>query len=285
MKRAGEQEDHLERLKLCIAFMTSSMYMCCDQNKPFNPILGETMQGKFSDGTIIYCEHTSHHPPITNFCVEDPNGLYTLSGYFEICGKMGANNFVSGLRGPCFINFKDGHHIRFGFPSYKLGGTVMGERTIETIGSCTFEDLTNNRKSVLLCSTFKKTGWITSSYSGSKDEITGIIYESSPLSGDTKSLKENYCKEIKFVDDLKNLTDVQEEICQVQGSWLSSLSIDNKKYWDVDEDIPYRQLPVVESDGLGKIIPSDWRYREDLIWLKYNYPLIAHQWKIRLEVQ
>ena len=161
----------------------------------------------------------------------------------------------------------------------------MGERTIETIGSCTFEDLTNNRKSVLLCSTFKKTGWITSSYSGSKDEITGIIYESSPLSGDTKSLKENYCKEIKFVDDLKNLTDVQEEICQVQGSWLSSLSIDNKKYWDVDEDIPYRQLPVVESDGLGKIIPSDWRYREDLIWLKYNYPLIAHQWKIRLEVQ
>jgi hypothetical protein len=35
--------------------------------KPFNPILGETYQGNFDDGTEVYCEHTSHHPPITNF--------------------------------------------------------------------------------------------------------------------------------------------------------------------------------------------------------------------------
>ena len=173
------------------------------------------MQGKFPDGTIIYCEHTSHHPPITNFSIEDIEGNYTLSGYFEICGKMGANNFVSGLRGPCFVDFKDGHHIRFGFPSYKLGGTVMGERTIETIGSCTFEDLSNNRKAVLLCSTFKKTGWITSSSTGSKDEITGIIYDSEELSGDKESLKKNYCKEIKFVEALSHLKDIKEEICEV----------------------------------------------------------------------
>ena len=40
--------------------------------------------------------------------VEDPDGLYTLSGYYEITGKMGANNFISGLRGPNDIIFKDG---------------------------------------------------------------------------------------------------------------------------------------------------------------------------------
>jgi len=33
------------------------------------------------------------------------------------------------------------------------------------------------------------------------------------------------------------------------------------------------------------VCPSDWRYREDLIWLKYGYQGIAQQWKIRLEVQ
>ena len=91
---------------------------------------------------------------------------------------MGANNFVSGMRGPCNITFKDGQHIRFGFPSTKLGGTVMGERTNETIGTCTFEDLTNHRKAVILMSTFRKTGWITSASIGSKDEIKGIIYDS-----------------------------------------------------------------------------------------------------------
>lgn len=31
-----------------------------------------------------------------------------MSGYYEITGKMGANNFISGLRGPNNIIFSDG---------------------------------------------------------------------------------------------------------------------------------------------------------------------------------
>jgi len=121
---------------------------------------------------------------VSNFLVEDIDDGYKMYGYYEITGKMGANNIVSGLRGPNNIVFKDGHHIRFGFPSYKLGGTVMGERTIETIGSVVFEDLTNHRKAVMITSTYKKTGWIRSTYSGCKDEVEGIIYNSSRLTGD-----------------------------------------------------------------------------------------------------
>lgn len=82
---------------------------------------------------------------------------------------MSANSFLSGLRGPNDVKFKDGHHIRFGFPSYKLGGTVMGERTIEAIGSCTYEDLTFNRKAVLLMNTYEKVGMFKTSHVGSKD--------------------------------------------------------------------------------------------------------------------
>ena len=155
LRKAAETEDHLERLKLTIAFTVSSIYMCVGQDKPFNPLLGETHQGSFPDGTKFYCEHTSHHPPITNFFVEDPDGLYYMYGYYENTGKMGGNSFTSGLRGPNNLIFKDGQHIRFGYPSYKLGGTIYGARSIEAIGSCTFEDLTNDRKAVLLMSTFK----------------------------------------------------------------------------------------------------------------------------------
>ena len=146
---------------------------------------------------------------MSHFLIEDPDGLYKMLGYYEICGKMGTNNIVSGLRGPNNIVFADGQHIRFGYPSYKLGGSVMGERTVETVGSCTFEDLTNHRKSVLIMSTFKKTGWVRNTSTGSKDEIYGIIYESKKLSGDLKSIKKNYCKEIEFVDDLKKLKDMK----------------------------------------------------------------------------
>lgn len=58
-----------------------------------------------------------------------------MYGYYEIAGKMGANNLISGLRGPNTIEFYDGTIIRFGFPSYKLGGTVYGDRSVEAIGS------------------------------------------------------------------------------------------------------------------------------------------------------
>ena len=153
---------------------------------------------------------------------------------------MGANNFTSGLRGPNDIIFKDGHHVRFGFPSYKLGGTIMGERTIETIGSCTFEDLTNDRKAVLLMGTFKKTGWVRNTSTGCKDEIYGIIYDSKHLSGDAHSIRKNYCKDIEFVDDLKKLKDVKKQLCEVSGSWLKELTIDGVKYWDMEEYKPSR---------------------------------------------
>jgi len=163
-----------------------------------------------------------------------------MYGYYEITGKMGANNIVSGLRGPNNIVFKDGHHIRFGFPSYRLGGTVMGERTIETIGSCTFEDLTNNRKAVMLMSTFKKTGWIRSTTSGSKDCMQGILYDSTPLSGDMASIKKNYARDIEFVDDLSKLKDVKKVICNIEGSWLSHLNIDGKTFWEIGGEKPKR---------------------------------------------
>jgi len=43
LSKAAETSDHMERLKLVITNSVSSMYLCCSQNKPFNPILGETL--------------------------------------------------------------------------------------------------------------------------------------------------------------------------------------------------------------------------------------------------
>ncbi len=43
-----------------------------------------------------------------------------------------------------------------------------------------------------------KTGWIRSTYSGCKDEVEGIIYNSTKLTGDKHSIRKNYSKEIEF---------------------------------------------------------------------------------------
>ena len=42
LRAAADTNDSLERLKYVIAFAMSSVYINCSQNKPFNPILGET---------------------------------------------------------------------------------------------------------------------------------------------------------------------------------------------------------------------------------------------------
>ena len=47
LKQASESYNHLERLKLVIAFALSGIYICTSQFKPFNPILGETLQAQF----------------------------------------------------------------------------------------------------------------------------------------------------------------------------------------------------------------------------------------------
>lgn len=97
----------------------------------------------------------------------------------------------------------------------------MGERTIETIGSCTFEDLTNHTKAVLCMNTFKKTGWIRSSSTGCKDSMSGIIYESTkPLTGDKDSIKKNYGNNFEMITEVKGIKDVKRKICDIDGSWL-----------------------------------------------------------------
>src|ERR1700761_7502821 len=91
---------------------------------------------------------------------------YEFWGYYEFVGSMSANSLKSGVRGPNNIKFADGQHIRFKTPDWKLGGTVMGDRTIEATGSTTFEDLTNNVKAVITFSTYKESGFWTKTKAG-----------------------------------------------------------------------------------------------------------------------
>lgn len=230
----------------------------------------------------MYCEHTSHHPPVTNFHVQPPDASYDYWGFYEFTGSMGANHLKSGLRGPNNIQFADGHHIRFKSVDFKLGGTVMGERTIEACGHIVFEDLTNNRKAVIVFSTYKKTGFWRKTESGRKDEFMGVIYNCEPIINPKASAKALYGKSATDITDLKQIKDmVGKPLLEIEGSWLRSLNIGGKKYWDIDGDLPLRQTPTLGNS----VLPSDWRYREDLLWLKYDYMKIAQKWKFRMEEQ
>jgi len=279
LSKAAEISDPLERMNLVITFSIGSMYLLTSQLKPFNPILGETLQAELPDGTEIFCEHTSHHPPISNFLMHPKDKSYEFWGYYEFTGSMAANSLRACQKGPNNIRFADGHHIRFSLPDYKLGGTIKGDRTIEPVGSMVFEDLTYNNKAVIIFSTYKKEGWWHVVESGRKDEFFGKVYKAEPINVRISN-KHFYSKHSKEIKDLSELKDVVEELYPISGSWLRSLKINEQTYWDIEESKPQRQIPVIDG-----VLPSDWRFREDLLWLKYNNMRIAHNWKVRLEEQ
>ena len=208
----------------------TSILLCAGQNKPFNPLLGETNQGKFSDGSRFYCEHTSHHPPVTHYLLEGPNGSYRCFGYYEFIGKMGKNSLTSGLRGPCTVEFPDNTRIRFNAPDFKLGGTIMGERTIEVVGSIVFEDLAHQLRSVIALSTFKSSGFFSKTKTGSKTDFTGQIYTIKP----DKMAQTKFGKGQDLPEDLSKLKDVKTKICDISGNWLHQLVIGGQLFWNVD---------------------------------------------------
>ena len=93
---------------------------------------------------------------------------------------MGKNSLTSGLRGPCTAEFPDGTKIRFNAPDFRLGGTIMGDRTIEGIGSIVFEDLANQLRAVVTLGTFKSSGFFSKKTSGNRSEFEGVLYQVKP---------------------------------------------------------------------------------------------------------
>ena len=95
--------------------------------KPFNPILGETVQAYFPDGSQMYCEHISHHPPISSFLLEGPTQNYRVSGHLEFKAKISKNTLIMQNDGPQNVDFNDGQRVTFHTPTDKLKGMLFGD--------------------------------------------------------------------------------------------------------------------------------------------------------------
>ena len=93
----------------------------------------------------------------------------------------------------------------------------------------------------------------------------------------------------KFKNDFKDKPNKYSYLYKITGSYLNEIQINDKTYWNINENIPEYIKPVKHS------LPSDGRYREDLIWLyrsinnfsseeeSKNYLNIAQEWKYMLE--
>lgn len=112
------------------------------QRKPFTPYLGETFTSYFRDGTILYTEHISYDPMITNFLMVNDKEKWRMYGFFIHGVQVGANSFTLEYKGPVNIEFSDKTIITCYFPNFKSDGVMFGDRNayFENKLCCEYKD-------------------------------------------------------------------------------------------------------------------------------------------------
>jgi len=156
---------------------------------------------------------------------------------------------------------------------------VLGSRYVLLDGFMKFEDRENNMKAVI---------YFNKGHPNLKlrrvHDFYGQIYN--------YDFSENKKKEKEFYEEKapKNPfpSDKKNTLSEINGSWLENIIFDNEIYWSMRDVSPPQIIPQKLT------IPSDARYREDLVWLKrstlnpeYNkiYEDYSQKWKVALEVQ
>ncbi|RLN44187.1 hypothetical protein BBJ29_003226 [Phytophthora kernoviae] len=258
---AYAQNDPLERFKYVITNAVAGLHHSIGQLKPFNPILGETFQATLNDGTDVSCEHTSHHPPISNF--QFTGEKYSIAGFVVWAASMSvkSNAMLNTNKGPVRASFPESEGlpattIEYNLPYLQIGGLLWGDRTVDIMGSMVFEDKRNHLQCELRLNPDEKKG-MGGMFSSSKtptDSLRGVILDTS--------------------------VSPPREICDVSGSWLHNLVFGDKTYWSINKFQSGYMVPFPEN----KILSSDSRYREDLRYLAAGDMDEAQEWKVKLEV-
>ena len=278
------------RMKYVISLGISGLYMNAMQLKPFNPLISETFQGIFDledkeNKIEVYSEQTSNYPTLTRYYIL--NKMFKMYGYFDL--SLETHNF--GNRITCYtkgINtidfFKINEKICLSLPSSQIVNAIAkDDRSAHYLGVMIFYDIKNNLRAFVQFA--KDTKHIS--------EIKGYIFNYQF----PQNYKFNFDKEYDMfnkidVNNLKknnNIFTQNDIVSTISGSWLHQLYFDGIKYWDIDEDIPTYIKPVYNC------LPSDSRFREDLIWLyrsfykakneeeRLYYEKLAQNWKLMIE--
>jgi hypothetical protein len=176
-----------------------------------------------------------------------------MFGYYELDGSLGFNELKGEFRGYTHVQFP-GQVITFTQPQFLLGGTMYGERSLNWVGEFEFKDLRNGLNAAIRIGEDRHK-WAIKKKSMKKDDFIGKVW--------------------------KNDGNKKNFVATVWGSWLKKFKAlrDQKKekIWELEQVSPQRHVPVDFP------LPSDWRFREDLIWLFRKNLEFAAAWKQRVE--
>ena len=245
INKATKTTDRIERVKIFTASIISGFYMYLRKSRYLNPFLGETCQYQLEDGTEVYSEQTSHHPPVCNLYIVGPNKSYVLFGSIAPEGKFKITYSIGTINLKLTIRFHDGQEITMTrSPNSKAIGLLTGELKFFFKGYQEVIDTKEGIRSVLFYDYGEKAHLIGSTKTAARDQVEGLIYYSNDIS------KPSNPKAKRSAD----LQDVKKEICRMNGSWFEKIDMNGVNYWHIDKQLPLKKMYHPEP------IPSDFRY-------------------------
>lgn len=268
--KAANTSDKIERMKLISVACFASIYLNLRMKKSFNPLLGETSQATLEDGSRVFLEQISHHPPMMClYCVGKDN-CYIYSHSCVPNGDFKINFILLNLGLKAKIVFKDGQTIKIvNIPKIKITGLIQGTRSSYFKGYHESIDVQSNLRTVIYIDFGKKKHYIGSTKTHTRDQIEGIIYESTNIN---IPCNPKGCR-------IEDLTDIKEKKVFITGSIFDKIDCDGKNYWHIDKILPLKMYFDPSP------IPSDWRYREDLILVRRKDCQAADKWKDAIEIR
>jgi len=274
VERAATTTDELEQFKIIVAFYFSMLHIGIEQQKPFNPILGETYQG-FIAGVPVLLEQVSHHPPISYIHYRAEK--YFIYGTYNLEANAGANSITGLQKGRMNVALNNGNEFTATFPQANVCNMIMGKRSFYWSKKMRIYDRKNGFYCEIQVYPDEK-GLIGGFFSRKKD------VDCAAVKGKIWKIKKEYTAHLWDKNAKKEIAfnekeHVQDTLGTISGTWLDYLEIDNKRYWSLNEHRPYELV-----DQRVKVLPSDSLARQDLICRMYGENALSQEWKEKLEV-
>ena len=282
---AADSRDPVDRLRHVVAFAVSGLCRNNSFGKPFNPILGETLQATYSSGVEVFCEQTAHHPPVSSWEVIHPSGLFEFTGTGTWSASFAANSVKGHQAGAHRVKFaSDGAVVTWNLPYVYVSGVLWGDRVVSYAGEMVFEDDLNGlRCHVDISRGGGGGGFMFGLFGGGAMDkagkpkgcaVSGAIHRVAPAGRAAPGASQSSTSSAKGAGKAA----LGEKLDQCEGSWLSDWEWERgprgkeaggRRYWDRATAVPRVALPVPGP------LPSDSRFREDLVALKVQQKMIA----------
>lgn len=229
--------------------------------KPFNPLLGETLQGRIN-GYPIYFEQVSHHPPTSRYLMYGKN--YKLYGAHQPVVSLSANSLQGDIVGSPTIEFANTRRkVQILWWPFQISGITLGDRIMNCVGRAFAFDAESNLVCEVIFNPYD-IGAFSNVFSKNPhkiDQISGAIYRVKTAVIEKFKQVARSQKNVKSKLLINPQEDVLEFVSKVSGTWHCNIKFDEVEYWNMEQDSPF----VLEYEA--HCLPSDSRFRKDSLYL------------------